>query len=388
MLRILARAKYRALLPALGLLCAAAGLLTYPQQSMQAARQGLDLCANVIVPSLFPFFVLSSLVVELGMAGWLGRALERVMYPLFRVSGAGAGALVLGFVGGYPVGARTAIRLYEKGLCSRAETERLLAFCNNSGPAFILGVVGVGVFGSSRVGLLLYLVHMAAGLLVGLVFRFHGPAAAPRPRSAPVPIHTVRFSRAFTHSVTGSARSVLSICAFVVLFGVVIRLLVLCGAMDRAAACLELLGLDPALSRRLLTGLVELSSGVTSLSPGGDPAHQIPLAAFLLGWAGLSVHCQVLSFLADSDLHMGTYLTGKLLHGLFSALLTLLVTRLFPLSMPVSSYLADQVDSLAQLDFTYALSICTACAWTLWVFFLAVTVYMVGRCKKRGGKAG
>ena len=110
------------------LVLAAAGLVLWPQQSMEAAREGLGLCANVILPSLFPFFVLSGLVVELGLVGYAGRALECVMYPLFRVPGACASALALGFIGGYPVGARTAIGLYEKGLCSKIEAERLLAF--------------------------------------------------------------------------------------------------------------------------------------------------------------------------------------------------------------------------------------------------------------------
>ena len=386
MLSVLTRAKYRDLILAAALLCAAIGLLVYPQQSMQAARQGLELCANVIIPSLFPFFVLSSLVVELGMAGWLGRALERVMQPLFRINGAGAGALVLGFVGGYPVGAQTAISLYQKGLCSRVETERLLAFCNNSGPAFILGVVGAGIFGSSRIGLLLYLTHMAASLLVGLAFRFYGRTDPAPARARPVPIHTVRFSRAFTDSVRGAASSIVNICAFVILFSVVIRLLVLCGAMDAAAGLLVPLGLDEQTARRLLTGLVELSSGVAGLSGPDFVAQGIPLAAFLLGWAGLSVHCQVLSFLSDSDLHIRTYLVGKLLHGGISAALTLLLTRLFPLPLPVSGYLAQQVEDLTGLDFARTLSICSAAAWSLWLVFLVVTLWMMICCKKRSGK--
>ena len=111
----------------LALLAATLGLMFFPQESMQAARDGLTLCYNVIIPSLFPFFVLSSLVVELGLAGYLGRLLEPVMRPLFNVSGACASAFALGFIGGYPVGAKTAISLYEKGMCSKTEAERLLA---------------------------------------------------------------------------------------------------------------------------------------------------------------------------------------------------------------------------------------------------------------------
>ena len=142
MARLLGKQWVRDMLLGLGLLCATLALMLYPQESMQAARDGLTLCGNVIIPSLFPFFVLSSLVVELGLAGYLGRMLEGVMRPLFNVSGVCASAFALGFVGGYPVGARTAIDLYQKGMCTRTEAERLLAFCNNSGPAFILGVVG------------------------------------------------------------------------------------------------------------------------------------------------------------------------------------------------------------------------------------------------------
>ena len=178
--RLMGKRQYRELLLALGLLCAALALVLWPGEAMGAMRDGLKLCGNVIVPSLFPFFVLSSLVVELGMSRYLGRLFQPVMAPLFRVNGACASALALGFVGGYPVGARTAISLYQSGQCSKTEAERLLAFCNNSGPAFIFGVVGAGVFGSGALGLLLYLVHMAASLLVGLLFRFYRPGEGPR----------------------------------------------------------------------------------------------------------------------------------------------------------------------------------------------------------------
>ena len=122
------------------------GLVIYPNDTMTAAKDGLSLCFNIILPSLFPFFVLSSLLVELGFARYLGKFLEGLMRPLFNVSGACSLAFALGFIGGYPTGAKTAIAIYEKGLCTKTEGERLLSFCNNSGPAFILGVVGAGVF--------------------------------------------------------------------------------------------------------------------------------------------------------------------------------------------------------------------------------------------------
>ena len=387
MLRILTKAKYRDLVLGAALLCAAAALLLYPQQAMQAARDGLELCANVIVPSLFPFFVLSSLVVELGMARYLGRALEKVMWPLFRVGGACASALVLGLIGGYPVGARTAIRLYETGACSRAQAQRLLAFCNNSGPAFILGVVGTGIFESGRIGALLYLAHLAASVCVGVLFRFWG-GDGEGPRRAPAPhFRAQRFSAAFTQSVMGSLTSILNICAFVVFFTVAIRLLFLSGAMDRAAALAEVLlsplGVDRSWAERLLIGLLEVSSGVASLAGEGALAGRVSMAAFMLGWAGLSVHCQVLSFVGDSGLSVGPYLGGKLLHGFLSAAFAAALTRLLPPEQSVSSYLSQQVEALAALDFHSCLALNAAAAFLVWVAFVALCVHSARTLPRR-----
>lgn len=386
MFRLLSKRSVRDLVCCAALLTAALGLILAPTEAMEGAKTGLTLCFNVIIPSLFPFFVLSSLLVELGLAAYLGRALEPVMRPLFRVNGACATAVALGFVGGYPVGARTALSLYEKGLCSKTEAERLLAFCNNSGPAFILGVVGAGVFASSRVGLLLYLVHALASLLVGLLFRFYGREEGSARRGG-THVESVRFTSAFTGSVTRSFQSTLSICAFVVFFSVVITLLSRFGILAALAHGLSALcapfGLTEAWASRLLTGLLEISSGVWSLSGSGTLAGRVSMAAFMLGWAGISVHCQVLSFLSDSGLSVRTYLLGKLLHGGFSAALVWGLTRLFPLAEPVSAYLAEQVETLSELDFSTALTISTVSAWVLWLGCFAVAALVVRKSSRK-----
>ena len=292
MSRLLSKARVRDLILGLVLLCATLALMLYPKPSMEAARTGLQLCYNVIIPSLFPLFVLSSLVVELGLARYLGRLLEGIMRPLFHVSGACASAFALGFVGGYPVGAKTAISLYEKGMCTRTEAERLLAFCNNSGPAFILGVVGAGIFASSTVGVLLYLAHALASVCVGLMFRFYkagedGYGGKKRP---PAPqFQAQRFSVAFTGSVKSAFLSTLNICAFVVFFTVVIQLLIRSGFLPGLARMLGTVlapfGLTPEWAQRLLTGALEISSGVSTLSEGGALSSRLTMAAFMLGWA-------------------------------------------------------------------------------------------------------
>lgn len=376
----------RDLLLGAALTLSALSLMVWPQQAMQAMRDGLSLCCNVIVPSLFPFFVLSSLTVELGLSRYLGRLLEPIMVPLFRVNGACATALALGFVGGYPVGARTAIGLYQNGQCTKDEAERLLAFCNNCGPAFILGVVGTGVFGSSAAGLFLYAGHILASLLVGFIFRFYGQKDTQTSSRTHADFHTCGAAEAFAHSVTGAMGSLLNICAFILFFSVLLRMLTLSGVLSTLAGLLSTLfapvGMTLPWAERLLTGLLELSSGVSTLSQGAL-SGRLSMAAFMLGWAGLSVHCQVMAFLGDSGLSLGPYAAGKLLHALFSSLIVGGLVRLFPLDQAVSAYLAQQTETIVLLDFYQALSIASAAAWATWVVFFLLALLAVKKSSRK-----
>ena len=188
---------------------------------------------------------------------------------------------------------------------------------------------------------------------------------------------------ALVSSIAQALQSTLSICAFVTFFAVVLRLLALWGVIPALANLLGLFGIGPEWAGRMAAGLLELSSGVSSLSGGQGLTGRTSMAAFMLGWAGISVHCQVLSFLADSGLSGRTYLTGKLLHGLLAAALTWLVTRFIPLDEPVSSYLIDQTESIAALDFSSALtgSILTACG--CWLLLAAISAVLV---RKKCGK--
>ena len=135
---------------------AAALLLLRPQEAASAVRAGLALCAGTVVPSLFPFFAAISLLLQLGAAEALGRLCAPIMRPLFRMRGVCALPLLAGLLGGYPSGAKTAASLYAQGRITRQEAELLLGFCDNCGPAFLLGCVGAGVLGDPATGLWLF----------------------------------------------------------------------------------------------------------------------------------------------------------------------------------------------------------------------------------------
>lgn len=190
---------------------------------------------------------------------------------------------------------------------------------------------------------------------LGLLFRFYRPEEGPRRwRQAGPQFQATSFPAAFTRSVTGALQSTLNICAFILFFTVAIRIFTFSGLMSTSSALLSTLlspfGLSQQWAQKLLTGLLEMSSGVSSLTEGALTGR-LSMAAFMLGWAGVSVHCQVMAFLGDSGLSLRTYVAGKLLHGALSAALIGGLLWFFPQEISVASYLVEQTEAIATLDF-------------------------------------
>lgn len=306
-------------LPVAAVLALFAATVVWSQAAVDGARRGLELCAQTIVPTLLPFFVLSNLLCLLGLPAWIGGRCERLFRALFGVSGEGAAAFLFGIVGGYPLGAASAAQLCSSGAIKHDEGERLLRFCNNTGPAFIVGMAGVGVFSSSGAGLLLYGVHMAAAALAGaLLCR----GSAPVSRRAPQ-FKAESLPNALTDSMFRAVKSSALVSGFVIFFSMLTALMRESGIFTAAAGLFyEVLPLSIGRCEGLLMGFIELGSGIASLGKMQPCAQDLALAAFILGWGGLSVQLQAAAVVSGSGLSYGLRCAGaKLLHGLLSAAL-------------------------------------------------------------------
>lgn len=285
------------------LLVFAALLLAEPETAAGAVRDGMELCGRTVIPSLFPFFVVTTMLLRAGMVGMFRPLFALLMRALFRMRGECATPLLIGFLGGYPAGARSAAQLYEQGSISRGEAERLLGFCNNCGPGFLVGFVGAGVFGSSRTGAALLGVHIASALISGVIL-----SRLPGERENPcfpvdLPSQRVSLPAALTEAVSGALASTLSICAYVVFF--------------RTAAALL-----PPLPAPVL-GAVEMVSGVAAL---GTDSVAFAAAAGITAWGGAAVHCQTMAVTGELSLKYHTL--GKLLQAVIAAVLAALVSIL------------------------------------------------------------
>ena len=283
--------------------------------------RGLSLCATTVIPSLFPFMVISELLVRSGVGNVLGRFLAPVMRRVFNLSGAGCTAAFLGSLCGFPIGAKTAVSLYDSGAISKSETEHLMTFSNNPSTAFLINAAGISLFGSKSLGVLIYFSVLASGLLVGFLARFFihsDPIPLPSEKNKS---HRDGGIEAFTSSISGAAGSMLVVCAYIIFFSA------LTGALSDMLSFFS--GIGDGINA-IIFGFFEISSGISHAAKVNDTFAAAVLCALIAGWSGLSVHFQIISIGSGRGLSFKPYIIAKLFQGLLAAALTAALLIIFP----------------------------------------------------------
>lgn len=327
-------------------------LVVFSSSNLTATKNGLTLWATCVVPSLFPFFVITNLLSHTKVVSVIGKLLDKFMRPLFNVPGIGGFAFVMGLISGYPVGAKIVADFREKGLVTQDEGERLLAFTNNSGPLFILSSVGIALFGDAKTGLLLLGTHILACITVGIILarfskrnRFENSYDTIKNKferkndSQSCNSENITFKNlgeVLTSSINSSISTILMIGGFVVIFSVIISILNQTNILDNLSTSLypilNFLNIDLEFAKPLLSGILELTNGVNLVAniPTKLISQNIVLSAFLLGFGGFSVLLQVYSIVSKTDLSMKKYLVGKFLQGIIAGIYTFLALKFLP----------------------------------------------------------
>ena len=265
------------------------------------------------------------------------------MRPIFNVPGQSAYALLLGIISGYPVGAKIVTDLRNSNLCTKDEGERMLCFTNNSGPLFIIGTVGITLFSNTSIGILLLVTHILSaitvGIILGLLSRVKKAHTAINNSYLAVPVRPCTFSNlgaVLSDAILDSSKTIIMIGGFVVIFSVVISILntshILKAFSYLLYPILKLLNVDTSFATSLLSGIIELTNGVSLVCsvPNKSIFVNIVLCAFLLGFGGISVLLQVLSISSKSDLSIKKYIYGKLLQGIIASGFTYILLNVIP----------------------------------------------------------
>ncbi len=279
-------------------------LFVYAEPAADAAFAALSACGSAVVPVLFPYMVLSDLIVRRHLLAPLAPLVP--MRALFGLPPASAVPFLLGGLCGFPIGARTVCGLYREGALSKSEAERAIAVSNNTGPAFAVGVAGGRIFGDRGFGWYLYIAQLLSAVAVGVLMR---RAVSRKPSEARIFDGTSEAPvRALLNAVTSAAWAVIPLAGYIVFFSVLSAILsaMLPETVGAAVGC-----------------VLELTGGIRMAASLGGAAGRF-LAGFAVGFSGISVFVQAYSFTAEAGLSLRRTFFAKSLQGCLTGVLCLL----------------------------------------------------------------
>ncbi|MBD5636977.1 MAG: hypothetical protein HDP28_04035 [Clostridia bacterium] len=281
--------------------------LAFPARYTHLVLEGATLFAVCVMPATLPFLFLTAILTRQRAFQRTAGKIAPLARKAFRVSGAGGLCAVLSALSGYPVGARTVYDLYSRGAVSKQETFRLACLSSTSGPMFLVGAVGAGMFKSSLIGWILFVSHLLGVYLVCFLLRF----TAKKTTSVEVP--ALSFNKTDGNPLMDSVLSVLAVGGAIAIFYAFSG--ILCDALSLA-------GVTNGFLSAAVTGVVEMTSGCKLCSEIGN-IYSVALSAFLVTFGGGCVLIQQTTFLSRAGVKTLPFFGIKFLQGLVAALIAL-----------------------------------------------------------------
>ncbi len=278
-------------------------LILDSKTALTGAKDGLMLCLNAVIPALFPFIIISAIF----NSNIIGRKIK-FLRPLCKMCGIPAGCesvLLLGLIGGYPVGAQTVYDAY-RGNCIDAPTaKRILGFCNNAGPSFIFGILSTQ-FSTKGLVWIIWLIHIISALFVGAVLPNKQDTVSSLSN-----VTAITLSKAMENALKVLA----SICGWVILFRIIISFFNCWFSW-----------LLPVPWQVAIAGILELTNGCCTLSTLPSESLQFVICCCLLSFGGFCVFLQTLS--VTKELRGGLHFYGKILQTTVSFILACILQPL------------------------------------------------------------
>lgn len=314
--KIKLKRKMRVILSCILCIIPAVFILKHPVFSAEGIRKGLEMCAKTMIPSLFPFLIISAFAVSGGALEVMGRKTDKICRKILKLSGTAGSVLFFGLWGGFPVGCSMAHTLLSQNKITQNEAKRIVLSSVNAGPAFVIGAVGTMFLSSFKAGVIIYVSLSLASLIISFLSRFILEDTTEKEinRSDPPPL-----SEAFVSSVYSASQSMLSICAWLVAFSCFLTIASGNIANEHTSDFLK--------------ALCEVSLGCSKMSETGNPV----ILSAVIGWGGLCVHCQVLPYVIKTGLRLKYFFCSRLLHSMLASLICSFLMKIFPCDISVFS---------------------------------------------------
>ncbi|MGN0468391.1 MAG: hypothetical protein ACI4GY_06685 [Acutalibacteraceae bacterium] len=299
---------------------AAFSLLEFPEEAGKGAYDGIELCLKNVIPSLFPFMVVSCVFIQSGISEKVSAFFDTVTKFLFRQPGNSFCVILLSQIGGFPIGASLVKRLFENKKLSPNQARRLMLFCINPGPGFVIGYVGSSLLGSRSAGVVIYCSVVLSSLLLGILSRFVSDENDfEKLKNTEEEKENINIGAGLiVESVKKSTFSIAIICGWVVIFSCFSKLIDLGNFSDEAKV--------------FLSAFLEVTNGCKQISLSYAPS----LIAGAIGWSGLCIHFQIMDAVIMTGLKLKYFLTARVTNAAFATVICEILFKAFPACKPVA----------------------------------------------------
>ncbi len=308
-------------------------MLIFPHDTTQGALYGLSLWAEKVVPSLFPFMFISTLMYHTDLSSQLALIIRRTLKPFIELSIFSIYIVLMSFLSGYPMAARLLSLYWKDNQIEVKDCAKLLILCSVAGPIFISGTIGAGFLNHPRAALVIAVSHYASAIITGIIssklydLKRKKTDKVRTPFTVPLkPANQLAPLSALPKAILNSCQTMLLIGGFITVFSVLLSLIEASGIFQAILSSLN----SPCLALLLkpcIYGILEMANGCYAVSQSTVGLEgKIILMSFFISWGGFSIHCQTLGLLSDVPISSSRYLFYKLLHGLIAVCIAILIS--------------------------------------------------------------
>ncbi len=299
-------------------------LLSNPSTYGSACLKGVSVWAINVFPMLFPFFILTKLIVS--MQSNKVSILDKFFSKVYHSPTCSLKTFLLSIIAGYPMGTKLICSLYESKQINLKQAKSMMSFCSVSGPMFMIGTVGVAFLCSIKSGIIILVSNIIASLLNGLIFR---PKIQEESKEIMMKTNDVVLS----DIVQDSLMSILMVGAYIALSFVFLEILNQMKILETLSILLckiKFLNLNQDTIVSFLSGIVEITNGISILSKI-DVSIKIKtiLSSTLVAFSGLSIMMQSLSFLSKLKMKFSDMFKQKFCQACICCVVSIVLSLIF-----------------------------------------------------------
>ncbi len=294
-------------------------LLIFPSYCVEGVLKGLENTCRILIPSLFPYMVLSSFIMRSGADRYIGKIFAPITKILFNLPPVCSSAIILSLIGGFPVGAKCVQLLYKDKKITAEQAQRMMLFCICSGPAFLITAIGAVMLHNIEAGIILYITQIFSCIIIGIctgicsrIKRSNSDSENLSENNAGTRSSAVT---AILEASSDGAESVILMTALVVVFSLLLNVYSKSGAADLLTSFFGIFGIQARESEIIIPIISEVTMACNEIKELSLPVWYFSLAA---GFGGICVHMQIFGILRDVPIKRGKYILFRLINAVIS----------------------------------------------------------------------